>query len=63
MHFHDKDVIVIYHDRGTLDSVTPDGKHARTLHVPGEIRFNRGDRSHYELLVGGRRSATMIGLQ
>jgi hypothetical protein len=63
MHFHDKDVVVIYRDGGTLDSVTPDGKHAVTPHHFGEIRFNMGNRSHYELLTQGAQSAIMMELK
>jgi quercetin dioxygenase-like cupin family protein len=63
MHFHDKDVVVIYRGEGTLDSVTPNGKHTVTPHHFGEIRFNKGNRSHYELLTKGAQSATMIELK
>jgi hypothetical protein len=63
MHFHDKDVVVIYRGDGTLDSVTPDGKHAVTPHHFGEIRFNKGNRSHYELLTRGAQSAIMMELK
>jgi quercetin dioxygenase-like cupin family protein len=63
MHFHDKDVVVIYRGEGTLDSVTPDGKHAVTPHHFGEIRFNKANRSHYELLTQGAQSAIMMELK
>jgi hypothetical protein len=63
MHFHDKDVVVIYRGEGTLDSITPDGKHAVTPHHVGEIRFNKGNRSHYELLTNGTQSAIMMELK
>ncbi len=63
MHYHDKDVVVVYRGDGTLDSVTPDGKHTPTAHHAGEIRFNKGDRSHYELLTQGAQSAIMMELK
>ena len=63
MHFHDKDVVVIYRGEGTLDSVTPDGKHTPTAHHMGEIRFNKGNRAHFELLTSGKLGATMVELQ
>ena len=63
MHYHDKDIVVIYLGEGTLDSVTPDGKHTPTLHHPGEIRFNKGDRSHYEVLTQGSQSAILMELK
>lgn len=62
MHFHDTDVIVIYRGEGMLDSVTPDGKHTLTTHHAGEIRFNKGDRAHYELLTKGDLGAVMVEL-
>jgi hypothetical protein len=63
MHYHDKDVVVVYRESGTLDSVTPDGKHTKTAHRFGEIRFNKGARSHYELLMQGHQSAIMMELK
>jgi hypothetical protein len=63
MHYHDKDVVVVYRESGTLDSVTPDGKHTETAHSFGEIRFNKGARSHYELLTRGHQSAIMTELK
>ena len=63
MHFHDKDVVVIYRGEGTLDSVTPDGKHTPTAHHMGETRFNKGNRAHFELLTSGKLGATMVELQ
>ncbi len=63
MHYHDKDVVVVYRKSGTLDSVTPDGRHTETAHSFGEIRFNKGARSHYELLTRGRQSAIMTELK
>ncbi len=63
MHYHDKDVVVVYRGEGTLDSVTPDGTHTPTAHHAGEIRFNKGDRTHYELLTQGQQSAIMMELK
>jgi quercetin dioxygenase-like cupin family protein len=63
MHYHDKDVVVVYRGEGTLDSVTPDGEHTPTAHHVGEIRFNKGDRAHYELLTQGAQSAIMVELK
>ena len=46
-----------------MHSVTPDGKHTPTAHHMGEIRFNKGNRAHFELLTSGKLGATMVELQ
>jgi hypothetical protein len=63
LHYHDKDVVLVYRGNGTLKSVTPDGKGVTTEHKFGEIRFNKGDRSHYELLTSGQQGAIMMELK
>ncbi len=63
MHFHDKDVVVVYQEDTTLKSTTPDGKSVVSDHKAGDIRFNRRDRTHTELLLGGAGSAIMTELK
>ena len=63
MHFHDKDVVVSYFDEGSLKSTTPDGQVTVNDYHPGDIRFNRGNRSHNELLVKGTQRALMVELK
>jgi redox-sensitive bicupin YhaK (pirin superfamily) len=63
MHFHDKDVVVAYRYDGSLKSVTPDGKATVNTFKAGEVRFNKADRSHYELLTSPRQSAVMMELK
>jgi len=63
MHFHDKDVVLAYRYDGALKSVTPDGKEIVNAYKAGEIRFNRGNRTHYEELVTDRQSAVMAELK
>jgi hypothetical protein len=63
MHFHDKDVVLGYRYDGALKSVTPDGKTTMNDYKSGDIRFNKGDRAHFELLTGDRQSAVMAELK
>jgi hypothetical protein len=60
MHFHDKDVLVVYRYDGSLKSSTPDGQSVVNDYKFGSIRFNRGDRVHCEELVNGQQSAMMM---
>jgi hypothetical protein len=53
MHFHDKDVVVVYLAEGQLKSTTPDGKSEVNNLSPGLTRFNAPNRSHSEELVSG----------
>jgi hypothetical protein len=60
MHFHDKDMVVVYRYDGSLKSTTPDGKSLVNDYKSGSIRFNRGDRAHFEELVQGQQSAMIM---
>jgi hypothetical protein len=63
MHFHDKDVVVVYEEPTNLKSITPDGKSVENDYKFADVRFNRGNRTHYELLVGPSGSAVMTELK
>jgi len=63
MHFHDKDVVVVYEDDTTLKSTTLDGTRVINHYQAGEVRFNRGDRTHTELLVKATGSAVIVELK
>ena len=63
MHFHDKDVVVIYFDTGTLRSTTPDGDVTDNSYTPATVRFNLHNRTHRELLISGQQSAIMTELK
>jgi hypothetical protein len=63
MHFHDKDVVVVYEDDTTLNSTALDGKSVVNHYEADEVRFNRGDRTHTELLVKDQGSAVMVELK
>ncbi len=59
MHFHDKDVVVVYLEDSALKSTEPDGKSI----LNEDIRFNRRDRTHTELLARDSASAVITELK
>jgi hypothetical protein len=63
MHFHDKDTLVVFEDTGALSSTTQDGKVVVNEYKDGDIRFNKRDRSHSELLVKGQMRAVITELK
>jgi hypothetical protein len=63
MHFHDKDTVTVDEEDGNLKSTTPDGKSVVNEHRFGDIRFNRRDRTHTEVLVSGRAHAVITELK
>ena len=63
MHFHDKDVVVVYEEPTALTSTTPEGKKTVNEYKDGEVRFNLRNRTHTELLVRGGGSAVMTELK
>ncbi len=63
MHFHDKDVVVVYFDEGSLQSTTPDGKKVVNEYHYGLTKFNPRDRTHTELLIKGKQHAVMTELK
>jgi hypothetical protein len=63
MHFHDKNVVVVYGGNGPLKSVSPDGTVAINNYTAGQIRFNAANRAHYEELMSGEQNAVMMELK
>jgi len=63
VHFHDKDVVVVYLKSGTLKSTTPDGQVSSNQLTPGLTRFNPRDRVHTETLVEGESQAIITELK
>jgi hypothetical protein len=63
MHFHDKDVVVVYLDNGDLSSTTLDGKTTVNSYVFGQAKFNPRDRIHSELLSKGTQRVIAIELK
>jgi hypothetical protein len=63
MHFHDKDVVVVFLQDGDLKSTTPDGKETLNQYKPATVRFNQRDRTHTETLVRGEQRAIITELK
>ena len=63
VHFHDKDVVVTYLEDSPLQSTEPNGKVVVNEYKSGDIRFNRGNRIHSELVVRGTASAVLTELK
>ena len=63
MHFHDKDVVVVYVDDGALQSTTPDGEKVVNEYSFGQVKYNPRNRTHTELLVKGTQHAIMMELK
>jgi hypothetical protein len=63
MHFHDKDVVVVYLADGELLSTSPDGQRVNNPHSFGFTKFNTRDRVHTETLVKGQARAIIVELQ
>jgi hypothetical protein len=63
MHFHDKDVVVVYLEDTALTSTTPEGAKTLNQYKAYDIRFNKRDRTHTELLERGTGSAMMMELK
>ena len=63
MHFHDKDVVVVFLQEGDLKSTTPDGKETLNQYKPATVRFNQRDRTHTETLVHGEQRAIITELK
>ena len=63
MHFHSKDVVVMFLEDGPLQSTTPDGQKTVNNYTPGTVRFNARDRVHFETLLSGRQRAIITELK
>ena len=63
LHFHSRDVVVVYLADGVLKSTTPDGKSVLNPHSFGFTKFSPRGRVHYEELVEGDARAVMVELK
>jgi hypothetical protein len=63
MHFHDKDVVVVFLEDGDLKSSTPDGKEVVHKYTSGTVRFNQRDRIHTETPMNGKQRAIITELK
>ena len=62
-HFHDKDVVAIYLDAGTVRSIASSGEITATPRVAGETVFIPRGRAHIEECVDGPRRDIIIELK
>lgn len=63
VHYHDKDVVVVFTDSGSIKS-TPLNGDATVGDVSfGTIRFSKSDRTHSEELIKGKASAIVLELK
>jgi hypothetical protein len=63
LHFHARDVVVVFLADGVLKSITPDGKSVLNPHSFGFTKFSPRGRVHYEELVEGDARAVMVELK
>jgi TonB family protein len=63
MHFHDKDVVVLFLEDGDLKSTTLDGQSVVNSYTPFTVRFNARNRTHTETLVRGQQRAIITELK
>ena len=63
MHFHDKDVVVVYLEDGALRSTDPAGQSTVNEHYFGFTKFNPRDRVHTEEVVKGKARAIIVELK
>src|SRR5580704_5512916 len=63
MHFHDKDTVAVYLEDGDVKSTTLDGTVTVSPHTAGTASFNRGNRTHTEVLASGKQRAIITELK
>jgi hypothetical protein len=63
MHFHDKDVFLVFIGAGELKSTTPDGQATVRPIRLNESQFNPGNRAHTEEMTGGAVRAIIVELK
>ena len=63
MHFHDKHVVVVYLENGSLKSTTPSGETVVNDYSAGTVKYNTRDRTHTETLVKGSQHAIIVELK
>ncbi len=63
LHFHARDVVVVFLADGVLKSTTPDGKSVLNPHSFGLTKFSPRGRVHFEELVEGDARAVMLELK
>jgi hypothetical protein len=62
-HFHDKDVVAVYLDAGTVRSIALSGETTATQRLAGDTVFNPRGRAHVEECIDGPRRDIIIELK
>ena len=63
LHFHDKDVVAVYLDPGTVRSIASNGETTATPRLAGDTVFNPRGRVHIEECIDGPRRDIIIELK
>jgi hypothetical protein len=63
MHFHTRDVVVVYFSSGEVRSSAIDGSITINKVEPGQVRFNARNRTHTEELLKGASRAIIVELK
>ena len=63
LHFHDKDVVAVYLEAGTVRSIALSGEETATPRVAGDAVFNPRGRAHIEECIDGPRRDIIIELK
>jgi hypothetical protein len=63
MHFHDKDTVAVYLEDGDVKSTSLDGTVVVSPHTAGTAGYNRGNRTHTEVLASGKQHAIITELK
>ena len=63
LHFHDKDVVAVYLDAGTVRSIAPGGETMATPRSAGDTVFLPRGRAHVEECIDGPRRDIIIELK
>ena len=63
LHFHDKDVVAVYLDPGTVRSIASKGETTATPRLAGDTVFNPRGRAHIEECIDGPRRDIIIELK
>lgn len=63
VHFHDKDVVIVFRNSGSIKSTQLDGASTVADDEFGTIRFSKSNRVHSEELVKGKESAIVLELK
>jgi hypothetical protein len=63
MHFHDKDTVAVFLEDGDVKSTSLDGAVTISPHTAGTASYNRGNRTHTEVLASGKQRAIITELK